>query len=60
MKIKVIIFDADGMVIKAEMFSDKLSREYNISLGEILPFFENEFQLCMIVKQMLKKSSKSI
>ena len=57
-KFKVIIFDADGMVIRAEMFSDIFSREYNIPLNEILAFFENEFKLCLIGKADVKKELK--
>ena len=56
--IKVVIFDADGMVIRAEMFSNILSKTYNIPLQEILPFFENEFQLCLVGKSDIKVELK--
>ena len=57
-KFKVIIFDADGMVIRAEFFSNILSRKYNIPLNEILAFFENEFQFCLVGKADVKKELK--
>jgi len=46
------------MTIRAEMFSNILSREYNIPLDQILPFFENEFQLCLVGKADIKKELK--
>lgn len=55
MKIKAVIFDADGVVINGQSFSVCFSRDYKISLKKILPFFENEFQLCLIGKADLKE-----
>ncbi|MDP2873822.1 MAG: HAD hydrolase-like protein [bacterium] len=53
--IKTIIFDTDGMIIHREMyFSERFSKEFNIPLEKILPFFKNEFQSCLIGKADLK------
>jgi putative hydrolase of the HAD superfamily len=60
--IKAVIFDADGMVINAELFSNRLSREYNIPLGKILTLFEKDYPLCAVgqadLKEVLKKYVK--
>lgn len=54
--IKAIIFDTDGMIIHREMyFSERFSKEFNIPLEKILPFFKNEFKLCLIGQADLKK-----
>jgi len=54
--IKTILFDTDGMVIRREMyFSQRFSQEFNIPLGMVLPFFKNEFRLCLIGKADLKQ-----
>jgi putative hydrolase of the HAD superfamily len=43
--IKVILFDADGVVVnKPEVFSKKLSKDYKIPYEDILPFFKKNFQ----------------
>lgn len=53
--IKLVIFDADGMVVKHEMyFSQRFSKEFGVPLEKILPLFENEFQLCLVGKADLK------
>ncbi len=57
--IKAIIFDADGVVIQKEKyFSERLSEEYGIGIEKILPFFKNEFKLCMVGKADLKEELK--
>jgi putative hydrolase of the HAD superfamily len=45
---KTIIFDADGMVINLPMFSEIFAKENQVPLEEIKPFFQNEFQACII------------
>lgn len=50
MSIKCILFDADGVVIKAEMFSIEYEKEYNVSSAKMLPFFKSEFQKCLVGK----------
>lgn len=56
-KIKAVIFDVDGMMIKSDMyFSEYLARELKINYEkDILPFFQKEFQLCLIGKADLKQ-----
>jgi len=52
---KAILFDADGVtLIKQGYFSEKLSKEYNIPLEKITPFFKNDFRLCQQGKLDLK------
>lgn len=52
---KIIIFDADGVVVKREMyFSQRLARDFDISEGEIMQFFQNEFKDCAVGKADLK------
>ncbi len=51
-----VIFDTDGMVIRREMyFSQRFSQEFGVPMEKILPFFENEFQSCLIGKADLKQ-----
>jgi putative hydrolase of the HAD superfamily len=57
-KPKVIICDADGMIIRAEMFSTRLAWEYNVAIEKILPFFEQEFLLCITGKADVKVELK--
>jgi len=56
--IKVVIFDADGMTLKSSLFSTRLAKKYNISHKKILPFFQKEFNDCLIGKANLKKEVK--
>jgi beta-phosphoglucomutase-like phosphatase (HAD superfamily) len=37
--IKVVLFDADGVLINTELFSVHLARDYGISMETTLPFF---------------------
>lgn len=47
MNFKAVLIDGDGVVLKKrEFFSSKLSREYNVPIDKIIPFFKNEFRLC--------------
>ena len=44
------------MVIKREMrFSIRYSKEFGVPVDKIIPFFQNEFQLCLIGKADLKE-----
>jgi putative hydrolase of the HAD superfamily len=57
--IKTIIFDTDGMVIRGEMyFSERLSKNFGIPPEKVIPFFKNEFQLCLTNKADLKEELK--
>jgi putative hydrolase of the HAD superfamily len=54
--IKIIIFDTDGMVVHREMyFSQCFSQEFGVPIEKVLPFFKNEFQLCLVGKADLKQ-----
>jgi len=54
--IKIIIFDTDGMVIRREMyFSQRFSDEFGVPAEKIIPFFKNEFRLCLIGEADLKE-----
>ena len=50
MAIKCILFDADGVVINSDMFSVPYQKEHDISDDDMLPFFEGEFQNCIVGK----------
>jgi putative hydrolase of the HAD superfamily len=53
--IKIIIFDADGMVLKREVLpSEIFAKDLNIPVEKILIFFKNEFQLCKTGKADIK------
>jgi len=53
--IKIVIFDADGMVVKrAGRFHDRYSEEFNIQPGKLAGFFSHEFQDCIVGKKDLK------
>ncbi len=53
--IKAILFDADGVtLIKQGYLSEKLSRDFNIPLDQIMPFFRNDYRLCQEDKLDLK------
>jgi FMN phosphatase YigB (HAD superfamily) len=47
------------MVIEREMrFSQRFSNEFKVPFEKILPFFQNEFQLCLVGKADLKEELK--
>jgi putative hydrolase of the HAD superfamily len=50
---KAIVFDADGMIIRGERFSTRFSRQFNVPIEKINPFFEKEFQDCLVGKRDL-------
>jgi putative hydrolase of the HAD superfamily len=54
---RAILLDVDGVVIKPrdKYFSEKLSKEYDIPLSEIIPFFKNEYKKAAIGKADIKK-----
>jgi len=55
MNFKSILIDGDGVAIKKrELFSTKFSREYNVPIDKIIPFFKKEFKLCQLGKEDLK------
>jgi putative hydrolase of the HAD superfamily len=55
--IKIIIFDADEVVIKRKMyFSQRLASDFNILEEQIMLFFQNEFKDCAVGKVDLKEA----
>ncbi|MDE2022128.1 MAG: HAD-IA family hydrolase [Patescibacteria group bacterium] len=52
---KVVIFDADGMIVHGDRFSKRLEQQFGISTEVTGPFFKNEFQLCLIGKADLRE-----
>jgi FMN phosphatase YigB (HAD superfamily) len=55
----IIIFDADGVIIKREMyFSQRLARDFDIPEEHIMQFFRNEYKDCAIGKADLKEALK--
>jgi putative hydrolase of the HAD superfamily len=45
--IKAIVFDFDGMVYHVdELFSTRISKEFNIPFEDVAEFFKNEFSKC--------------
>ncbi|MFA5926200.1 MAG: HAD family hydrolase [Parcubacteria group bacterium] len=52
----IIIFDADGVVVKREIyFNSRLERDYGIPAEETAPFFKNEYKLCAVGKADLEE-----
>ena len=54
--IKVLIFDADGVLINGDIFSKRFSKEYNIDINKINPFFDGPFKDCLVGKADLKEA----
>jgi len=46
--IKSMLFDADGVVVDAKMFSIQYQKEHDVSNDEMLPFFKGDFQKCVV------------
>jgi len=56
---KIIIFDADGVVVKREMyFSQRLARDFGIPEEDIMQFFRNEFKDCAVGRADLREALK--
>jgi putative hydrolase of the HAD superfamily len=54
--IKVVVFDADGVVITGTTrLSERLEKEYGISKEMTAPFFTGKFQDCLVGKADLKE-----
>ena len=58
--IKAILFDADGVVIKARsrFFSDRFAEKQGVSVDEVVPFFKKEMRLAFTNKADIKESLK--
>ena len=58
-KSSVLVLDMDGVVIQSEeVFSVRFSKKYHIQLDEVVYFFKNEFQRCLVGKSDLKVEIK--
>jgi putative hydrolase of the HAD superfamily len=57
--IEAVVFDFDGMVyLTKEMFSDRISRDLNIPLEDVLDFFKRHFTKCQKNHEDLKEELK--
>lgn len=54
--ISTVIFDADGVLINGEQFSETLARDYNVDRAKEKEFFTTHFQQCLVGKADLKES----
>jgi putative hydrolase of the HAD superfamily len=54
-EIKYILFDIDGVIVDAEMFSIQYQKKFGISNDLMLPFFKGVFQDCLVGKADLKE-----
>ncbi len=52
---KAIIFDSDGMLTYDPGFSKTFSKQQNIPLDDMLPFFKGPFKECLVGKADLKE-----
>lgn len=53
--IKVIIFDADGVLIQTELFSEQYSREFGVPVEKLTNFFTGTFQQALVGNADLKE-----
>lgn len=54
-QIKAVLFDIDGVILEKNPFSKRLSKEFNLPMEKISPFFQQEFKLCSVGKADLKE-----
>ena len=59
--IKAILFDADGVVIKARtrFFSDRFAEKQGVPVSEVIPFFKNEMRLAFLNRADIRESVKA-
>lgn len=53
--IKHILFDADGVLVHAEMWSNELQRRYGVTHEQVQPFYRGIFQETLSDKRDLKE-----
>lgn len=53
---KVILFDADGVVIHSEMFGTHYQKVQGLAPDDMLPFYKGIFQECLVGKADLKEA----
>lgn len=56
--IKVILFDADGVLISGKPFSQQLEKDFGIKVANLQPFFREKFPACLVGKADLKEEIK--
>lgn len=54
--ITALIFDADGVLVNGEQFSETLARDYDVDKVKEKEFFTTHFQECLIGEADLKES----
>jgi len=54
--ITTLIFDADGVLINGESFSETLARDYDVDHAKEKEFFTTKFQECLVGEADLKES----
>ncbi len=52
---QVILFDADGVIIRSEMFGTHYQQKQGLSPEDMLPFYKGIFQECLTGKADLKE-----
>lgn len=55
MAIQAVLFDADGVIVNAELFSKQYEKDFGVPAENLLPFFKGIFQDCLVGKADLKK-----
>ena len=53
--IKIVIFDADGMIVHGTRFSARLAKKFDISTDVTKEFFKGVFQDCIVGKADLRE-----
>ncbi|PIR74258.1 MAG: hypothetical protein COU35_03120 [Candidatus Magasanikbacteria bacterium CG10_big_fil_rev_8_21_14_0_10_47_10] len=53
--IKALLFDADGVIVRSEMFSHQYTKKFGIPTDAMTPFFKGIFQSCLIGETNLKE-----
>lgn len=53
--IKALLFDADGIIVRSEMFSHQYTKKFGIPVDAMTPFFRGIFQSCLIGEANLKE-----
>ncbi len=54
MNYSAVLFDADGMTLLPERFSERLEREHGIAWATVKPFFQGAFVACKLGTADLK------
>lgn len=60
MKYKAVLFDADGMTLQSQRFSEQYQADYGVPWERLKPFFTGPFQQCKLGKADLKEALTSV